>query len=328
MARRRRRSKLVVFTFLSSFIISLKVIPMYIDFIPVEESVPPRSQVVVNNITSDQTGGIESKEITKLSKGTQTSKDKITNQSTKTENTNHEHVTKKPNNITATKNTNQQKSASRSTQPQILIYHTHNRESWLPELQGKTSADEAFDSNINVTLLGEDLTKKLTAKGMNVIQSTADYPSIVKNFDYAKSYSYSKDTLSQELSNHKSIDYVFDIHRDSQPKDQTTIVFDKLNYAQLYFVVGKENPNWKETMEFATKLQNKLNKKIPGISKGIYSKDHSSGNGKYNQSLAESSALIEIGGVENVLEENYRTISILADVIHQIWHEDHGSTLS
>jgi len=303
---------------------------MYIDFIPEEESLPPRNQVKMNNITSDQTVGIKSKEVTKLSKDNQASKDKITKSTTKTknENTNHEHVTKKPNNITVTKNKDQQKSGSRSTQPQILIYHTHNRESWLPELQGKTSADEAFDSNINVTLLGEDLTKKLTAKGMNVIQSTADYPSVVKNFDYAKSYSYSKDTLSQELSNHKSIDYVFDIHRDSQPKDQTTIEFDELNYAQLYFVVGKENPNWQETMEFATKLQNKLNKKIPGISKGIYSKDHSSGNGQYNQSLAESSALIEIGGVENVLEENYRTISILADVIHQIWHEDHGSTLS
>ncbi|MFS0873659.1 MULTISPECIES: stage II sporulation protein P [Paenibacillus] len=328
MARKTRMGKLVVFTFLSSFIISLKVIPMYIDLTPLEEILPQRSQVEVKDITADQSAGAVSKEIPKLSKNTQNSEDKLTNPPTKTENTNHEHVTKKPNNVSVTKNITHQKSASRSTQPQVLIYHTHNRESWLPELQGKISADEAFDSNTNVTLLGKDLTNKLLAKGMNVIQSTVDYPSIVKNFEYAKSYSYSKTTLSQELSNHKSLDYVFDIHRDSQPKDQTTIMFDKLNYAQLYFVVGKENPNWKETMKFATRIQNKLNKKIPGLSKGIYSKDHSSGNGKYNQSLAESSALIEIGGVENVLEENYRTISILADVIHQIWHEDHGSTLS
>lgn len=78
---------------------------------------------------------------------------------------------------------------------------------------------------------------------------------------------------------------------------------------------------------FATRLQIKLNKKIPGISKGIYQKDHSNGNGPFNQSLAKNSALIEIGGVENDLGENYHTISILADVIHEIWHEDNDTPI-
>lgn len=221
----------------------------------------------------------------------------------------------------------QNREAVQSEQPRVLIYHTHNRESWLPELQGKTAPNEAFDSKINVTLLGKDLSKKLKAKGVSVVQSADDYPSKISNFEYVKSYTYSKATLSKELSKHKSIEYVFDIHRDSESRNKTTILYNNVNYAKLYFVVGRDNPNWKQTKNFATRLQNKLNEKIPGISKGIYQKDHSSGNGQYNQSLADFSALIEIGGVENVLEENYRTISILADVIHEIWHEDHNSAI-
>ncbi|WP_368730606.1 stage II sporulation protein P [Mycobacterium tuberculosis] len=46
------------------------------------------------------------------------------------------------------------------------------------------------------------------------------------------------------------------------------------------------------------------------------------GNGDYNQALSANSALIEIGGVENNLEENYRTITLLAKVMREIWLED------
>jgi len=225
------------------------------------------------------------------------------------------------------KNPNISPVVKKTVRPRVLIYHTHNRESWLPELQDKTKPEEAFDSQINVTLLGKNLSKKLKEKGISVIHSTDDYPSKINNFDYAKSYTYSKVTLSEELSKHKSIDYVFDLHRDSESKDKTTILYNDEKYAQVYFVVGKDNPNWKKTANFATRLQNKLNEKIPGISKGIYQKDHSNGNGHYNQSIAKNSALIEIGGVENDLAENYHTISILADVIHEIWHEDNDTPI-
>lgn len=75
-------------------------------------------------------------------------------------------------------------------------------------------------------------------------------------------------------------------------------------------------------MKFAERLQKRLNDKVPYLSKGIYIKDSASGNGDYNQALSPNSALIEIGGVENNLEENYRTITVLAEVIQEIWLED------
>lgn len=209
----------------------------------------------------------------------------------------------------------------------ILIYHTHNRESWLPELRDIQTADQAFDINVNVTLLGSRLKEELESKGLDVVHSATDYPANVSNFNYALSYRYSKQTVMEEINLHQDIKFVFDLHRDSADRNRTTIQFNGENYAQVYFVVGKNNANWKQNMKFAEELQDQLNNRIPGISKGVYVKDKSSGNGEYNQSLSGSSALIEIGGVENTLEESYRTIDVLAAAIDQLWNNDDDTTI-
>lgn len=209
----------------------------------------------------------------------------------------------------------------------ILIYHTHNRESWLPELKTAKAADQAFDSKINVTLLGSRLMDELVNKGLNAIHSKTDYPTQSSNFNYALSYKYSKKTVLEETRRHGNIKYIFDIHRDSADRDKTTITFRGQNYAQVYFVVGTNNPKWRKNMQFAEKLHAQLNSLVPSISKGIYEKDKSSGNGEYNQSISEFSALIEVGGVGNTLEESNATIDILADVIKQLWEEEEGPSV-
>lgn len=144
-----------------------------------------------------------------------------------------------------------------------------------------------------------------------------DYPSVISNFNYAYSYTYSRETIEQERAMHNNIEYLIDIHRDSQGRDKTTIQYNNLNYAQVYFVVGTNNPNWQKNLKFAERIQKGLNSKVPSLSKGIYKKDSSIGNGDYNQALSANSALIEIGGVENNLEENYRTITLLAKVMRE-----------
>lgn len=55
--------------------------------------------------------------------------------------------------------------------PQILIYHSHNRESWLPELSNVQTANEAFDSKTNVTLLGDYLIKRMKSYDIPVFHS-------------------------------------------------------------------------------------------------------------------------------------------------------------
>lgn len=212
-----------------------------------------------------------------------------------------------------------------SKESEILIYHSHNQESWLPELKEVTKASLAFDSNINVTLLGQRLQLNLKQANINTIHSKMNYPEAIKNFEYPKSYVYSKITVKEALAVNPKIKYLFDIHRDSQGRSETTIKVKDQYYAQVYFVIGEKNPNWDQNYEFANDIHEKLNEKVPGISKGIYNKN-GNGNGEYNQSLSPYSSLIEIGGVENTLDESYRTIDVLGEVISELYKEAESVT--
>lgn len=212
------------------------------------------------------------------------------------------------------------KEAMISKSKAVLIYHTHNRESWLPELKGVTNPDFALDQNKNITLVGERIKQKLEKRGVATLHSDKDYPASVKDFKYPSSYKYSKKTVQEAFSSHPNINYLFDIHRDSQKRSKTTKRINGKDYAQIYFVIGEKNPNWEKNLKFTKKIHDQLNAKYPGISKGIYQKN-ANGNGEYNQSMNPNSTLIEIGGVENTLAESYRTADLLAEVVSNIYYD-------
>src|SRR5690606_11048987 len=64
-----------------------------------------------------------------------------------------------------------------SVSPSILIYHTHNRESYFPEL--KEGTKDASSKSVNVTLVGKRLASSLDKLGMPAIHKSTDYPSTV-----------------------------------------------------------------------------------------------------------------------------------------------------
>ncbi|TLS53738.1 stage II sporulation protein P [Paenibacillus antri] len=201
-----------------------------------------------------------------------------------------------------------------------FIYHSHNRESWLPELKGtsKDQPNEAFDADVNVSMLGARLQKKLEEFGVGAVHSGTDYNTAVKNFNYNYSYKYSKTTVKEALAVHDDLVYLLDIHRDSSRREQTTVEIDGKAYAKMYFIVGQGNPNWKDNEALAKRIHEKMEKKLPGVSKGILTKGTRHGHGEYNQSLSKGSVLIEIGGVDNTLEESNRTIDALASIIAEL----------
>jgi stage II sporulation protein P len=90
----------------------------------------------------------------------------------------------------------------------------------------------------------------------------------------------------------------------------------------VYFIIGHRNPNWRENEDFANRIHERLEKQYPGLSRGVWGKTAANGNGEYNQSVAPGSVLIEIGGVDNTLEECYRTADALAKVISDIYWND------
>lgn len=201
----------------------------------------------------------------------------------------------------------------------VFIYHTHTRESFLPELKEGLKFEEAYDAKINVTLLGERLAEKLNGMGIGALSSSSDYATEVQGYNWNYSYKYSLDTVKEAFAANPSLEYYFDIHRDAGTRDTTTVNINGQDYAQVFFVIGHKNPNWQKNEQLASKIHERLEQEYPGISRGVWGKQASSGNnGEYNQSFSPNSVLIEVGGVENTLEETYRTIDALANVIAEI----------
>jgi len=208
-----------------------------------------------------------------------------------------------------------------SKQKQVaFVYHTHNRESWFPEL-GENSKD-ASSKNKNITLVGKRLAESLNKLNVGTVASDTDYPTEITDYRWEYSYKYSRKTVKEALASYKDVEMFFDIHRDSQPRKYTTVEINGKSYAQVYFIIGHKNPNWKKNDAFAKRINEKLEKEYPGLSRGILGKTAASGNAEYNQSLSDKNVLIEVGGVDNTLEESYRTADALASIIASIYEED------
>ncbi|SDT34784.1 stage II sporulation protein P [Paenibacillaceae bacterium GAS479] len=204
----------------------------------------------------------------------------------------------------------------------VFIYQTHSRESFAPEL-GDGKSDPQSDK-INVGQVGKKLAEQLESLGVGALHSSVDYPTAIPGYDWPLSYKYSKKTVTEAMSTNKDLRYFIDIHRDSQKRKVTTTTIDGKDYARVFFVIGKGNPNWKQNEALAEAIDQRLEKKYPGLSRGILGKSSNGGrnNGEYNQSLSANSILVEMGGVDNTLEECYRTTEILASIIADLYFED------
>jgi stage II sporulation protein P len=206
-------------------------------------------------------------------------------------------------------------------EPSIYIYHSHDKESFIPEIPASESS-QAFDDSTNITLVGERLQQLLTEKGVNVIheQSSVGDALDKQGWSFDKSYVVSRERFQEVLKNHKKLEMALDIHRDSRKKPETTLTVENKEYSRLMFIVSKSSSNFKGNLRFARLLHDKTEKKMPGLSTGVLvkSKDTSEEQSTYNQDLLEQSVLMNVGGVENTLEEEYRTLEVLAEVIEDI----------
>ena len=123
------------------------------------------------------------------------------------------------------------------------------------------------------------------------------------NWKYYKSYNATRILLEENIIKYPTLKYFIDIHRDSLPKNRTTVKIDNKDYAKVLFLIGLENKNYEENLIFTEKINNKLNEYYKGLSKGILKKGGEGVNGVYNQDFNNRTILIEIGGYENTPTE-------------------------
>ncbi|MDF9478247.1 stage II sporulation protein P [Bacillus cereus] len=251
------------------------------------------------------------------------------------EGTNESNIPKEPNvsleeltkqrdaNLDATQKNQSENSTNNIQQKSVFIYHSHSRESFLPLLPGTTNPNAASSDKVNVSLLGDRLKMKLEEKGIGAINNKADIVDMLLNrgLNYPSSYNISREVVQEALAQNKDIQYLVDIHRDSSRKPLTTKTINGKSYGRLYFVVGKENKHFQQSLQFAKAINSYLDKNYYGISRGIFIKDRREGNGIYNQDLSPHAMLVEIGGVDNNLDELNRTVDILAEAIKDYYQK-------
>ncbi|WP_110932090.1 stage II sporulation protein P [Paenibacillus bouchesdurhonensis] len=203
----------------------------------------------------------------------------------------------------------------------VMIYHSHPQESFNPVLGIDSTNPSSSKDMMNVGLVGDALARELERKGVATLHAYDNYAATVQNYSYNYSYKYSRQTVKEAMAQNGQLQYFIDIHRDSQRHEKTTTEINGASYAQVYFIIGHGNENWRENEAFASSIHERLEKSYPGISRGIWGKTSSQGNGEYNQSLSPQSVLIEIGGIDNTKEELERTAGVLAGIIADIYWE-------
>ncbi len=205
--------------------------------------------------------------------------------------------------------------------PLVYIYHTHNIESFIPEIQVKEPKD-AFHESKNITLVGERLGQSLKEKNINTINDDRDIMGISqeRGLNFGKTYVVSRESLKAALKNNSTIEMAFDIHRDSRVRNDTTLSIKGKDYARIGLIVSSSNSKFEGNKRFAELLHKKMEEKYPGLSRGVIvkSNERNKKQDTYNQELLEQSELLEIGGNENTLQEEYITVDAFADVIEDI----------
>ena len=200
---------------------------------------------------------------------------------------------------------------STTSDPIVYIYNTHNREQY--------SYDKNAPYNIIPTVMTTSymLKESLSKNNINSIVEERDVSSILKKnkWNYASSYRVSRIFLEDTVKKNTSLNYFIDVHRDSVSYKSTTIEINKVKYAKVLFISGLENKDYMKNLKMIEYINDEINKKYKGLSRGILKKKGKGVNGIYNQDFSPNCILIEIGGKDNTIDEVYNTTKIVGEVI-------------
>jgi len=190
--------------------------------------------------------------------------------------------------------------------PIVYIFNTHQSEEY---------SSNTIEYNIKPTVMTASfmLEERLKKLGIYSIVEESNVTELLRinNWNYASSYRITKMLMTDAKEKNPSLLYFIDLHRDSVSYDKTTIDINGKTYAKVLFLLGMENPNHLESEKVISRMNEIIKEKYPGISKGIYKKGGSGVNGVYNQDFSSRCILIEVGGVDNTLEEVSNTIDAI-----------------
>lgn len=202
-----------------------------------------------------------------------------------------------------------------NSKPIVYIYNTHDTE--------KYSVPFISDYSVTPTVkMASYIFKEhLNNEGISTLvenKKIKDYLTKHK-LNYYGCYDASRSYIKQASKNN-DFKILIDLHRDSVKYKQTLYTKDNKKYAKVMFVVTTKHKSYKKNLKFAEYLNSKLNQDYKGLSRGIYKRSDVI----FNQDLNDNAILIELGGVDNQIEELNNTLEILSKIIKEYLGEKYG----
>ncbi len=205
-----------------------------------------------------------------------------------------------------------------SAEPQVLIYHTHTSESFLPygDDYDENYPIRSSDPERNMTAVGDAICEALAKRGISSVHDCKvhDYPM------FTGAYYRSADTMTEDLEEYPSIKIAIDIHRDGIINEDSSVTapiaeISGKTAAQFMIITGcdgedVELPGYKQNLELSCLIQNCAETAYPTLARPILF-DYRN----YNQSLFAGDILIEVGSQGNTLDEAVYTGELLGNVI-------------
>lgn len=183
--------------------------------------------------------------------------------------------------------------------PRVYIYSTHPNEKYI-------------DNTISyASLILQEKLNSLQVETIVEERSVVEYLED-NNLEFDDSYKATREFLSDKLKTY-DFDLIIDLHRDAV--NNTTVKINNKEYAKIMFV---QNVNYKDNITLANKLNDILNEKYLGITRGIYNKYVDN----FNQDLNNNVLLIELGGNTNTFEQVNNSIDALAYSIKELLNEN------
>lgn len=195
-----------------------------------------------------------------------------------------------------------------SEKPLIALYNTHTSETF--ELTDGVAHKKAGEAG-GVATVAKEIQKTIQDK-YNI---AVTYSPKIHDASFNKSYAESEKTVKEFLKEYPGLQLLFDIHRDGAlSREQSLVSINGKKVAKILIVVGTNarayHPKWRENLELARKLSNKINELYPGLCRGITVKQ-----GRYNQHLSTHALLVEIGSAKNSTDEAVATGRMFADAV-------------
>ena len=140
-----------------------------------------------------------------------------------------------------------------------------------------------------------------------------------RGYDYPGTYTVSFEYLKQRKKEYPSLEYYFDLHRDSITGKSARTTIKGKKYATMMFLIGANHKNYKKNLKNANIMKKYLDKNYKGVARSNFIQKKWA----YNQRYSSKMFLVEIGGPDNTLEEVDNTTKALAEAIKYYMEEDY-----